>query len=611
MADSKEFLRTMELVPAYVAQARNYTRPLHENIAKWRSLYDFRHYKGQALPYEERYADPTPTNIVDLATGIILANDIEWKARGWSPDMAELEGSSAIEKFLAGALYVNSEREGYYIPYEVILNAVRDGAAVIYSVWDPVIAKEGSRPAVDPESGEPILIHDELPLRTQAIDPLQITVFPGGPKRWSHVNREWEMSVHDVESTWGVKLSKWKHLMELNRMQQNVKVWDFWQIKKVPGGVEVENALMADGDIIIPLHVMDGYEDIPYSVGYFKPITRTPDGWHSILRPIETTIEHLEQTVNRRARQINLHSSLPLVAKTLPERSITLDAALGKVVELDPSESLEFPSWSGNPPDVETHISFLRSRLQQAGFSDVMFGSGTSQVSGYALSQLGDQSRIRLEQPIKHLEMLWSTWARKVLRLARAFTVPGTVLRMYGQLHGQDFVEQVQMGELEDYMVKAVIKPEYPNERVRNHAMAAQVSSILSETTIMEEYLDIDQPDDERKKRLRDMAINHPLMQQFAITRYLLQAAQSTDEITATAATVALQQMQGPQQQGPPQGMPMQGPPQGMPNALGMPSAEGGETPQAMGGQPPGQSIMDIMQQMTNAAPGMVSGEVE
>jgi hypothetical protein len=457
-------------------------------------------------------------------------------------------------------------------------------------------------------------MYEEAPLRTQVIDPLQISVLPGGPRRFSHIIRKWKMTVWDIEQRWDVKLPNYVTMNSSQKMQQQTEVTDFWHIKieKRDGKPTtiVEQALVSDGHVIMPLREMKGYDDIPYTVGFFKPINKNDSsGWHGIIRPIESTITFLEKAVNRRGRQIFVYSALPMVARTIPQRPVNLDPALGNLVQLDINEALEFPVWPGNAPDVENHIGFLRARLQQAGFTDVMFGSGPSQVSGYALSQLGDQSRIRLTQPIQHLELMWASWARKTLRLVKQFVAGSTQIRVYGQMKGQTFTEQMKAEDLAGFMIRAEIKPEYPNEKVRNHAMAAQVKDTLSETTIMERYLDVDQPDDERKRRLQDIAVNHPMMQQFAIMRYLVEIAQtSKDKIMRAAATMTLQTMMGggqPQQQvgpGQPQAPTRPG------NALGTQSAGGGPTPQAAGAPPAGSSFQDILNNMVSASPGMTPG---
>ena len=577
----------------------------------WRRWYSGDHYSKPALPWEDRFADPTVTNVVDLAIGMLTTKALEFSAHGWNPSVAEEQDSSRIEKYLAGTLYVNNEREGIDIPYEIVTHLVRDGAAIVYSVWDPELAKAAR---VVHEGKE---VFDETPIRVQVIDPLQIYILPGGPKRWAHVFRIWEMTVHDAEMTFNKNISTLAHLNAQDRMITNIEIKDWWRVVDRGDGVyEIESALLAHDEVIRPLKVMGGYEDVPYTIGFFKPVSRDKSSdWHSIVQPLQETLKHLERSINRRARQILIYSSLPLVARTINNRNLQLDPALGNLVTMTGEEALEYPKWPGNAPDVEQHINFLRARLQQAGFTDVMFGEGPSQVSGYALSQLGDQNRIRLSQPVIHLEMLWSSWARKVLRMTTQFTGGEIDIRVYGSMKGQDFIHQLNTKELEHYIVKAIVKPEFPNEKVRNHAMASQVRGLLSERTVMENYLEIDQPDDERERKLDDLISNDPAMLRFQVLQRLLDLVKNgEDDLIKTAASMAIQQLQagmasGPQGGGTGMGMP--GAPEMLPgaqNALGLASAGGGATPQAGGAPPAGGSFGDKLRQITEAAPGFVPG---
>ena len=603
-------IRTQTELDLNFPLAQRFSSAWHENIRNWRRWYHGDHYQKPALPYEDRFADPTPTNVVDLAIGMLTTKALEFSAHGWDPTMEEEKDSSRIEKFLAGTIYVNNEREGIDIPYEIVTHLVRDGAAIIYSVWDPELAKTAK---VVFEGKE---VYDQTPIRVQVIDPLQVFVMPGGPKRWAHVFRVWEMTVHDAEMTFARRIRALAHLTMQDKMTTTIQIKDWWRVvDRGAGKYIIENALVAHDEVIRALHEMQGYNDIPYSIGFFKPVSRDKSGdWHSIVRPLEETIRHLERSINRRAKQILVYSNLPLVARTIANRNLALDPALGNLITMTGEEGLEYPKWPGNAPDVEQHISFLRARLQQAGFTDVMFGEGPSQVSGYALSQLGDQNRIRLSQPVIHLEMMWSAWARKILRLTSQFTGGEVDIRVYGSMKGQDFIHQMNTKELEHYIVKAVVKPEFPNEKVRNHAMASQVAGILSERTIMENYLEIDQPDDERERRLDDIISKDPAMIRFQVLQRLLDLVKSEDEMISTAASMALQQLQagmagGPQGGGTGMGQPgaPEGPP-GAPNALGLQSAGGGAPPQAGGGPPAGGSFSDKLRRITEAAPGFTPG---
>ena len=604
---SDPIIRTRTEMELYFGLAKKYCQDWHKNIRGWRDWYNFIHYTKKKLPYEERYSDPTPTNVVDLAVGILTTKPLEFLAKGWNPSGEEEQDSSRIEKYLSGTIYVNDEREDVSTGYEIVTHLVRDGAAVVYSVWDGELADGALETYDDPETGESREYFAETPVRVQVIDPLQMYIYPGGPRRWGHMFRVWEMTVHDVEKTWGKKIMSMVHLPPEQRMAEMVLVKDYWRFVDMgKGQYKIEGALMAHDEVLRPLKEMDGYEDLPYSLGLFKPTSRDdPAGWHSIIRPLEETVRHLESHINKRARQILVYTALPLIARTIPNRRIRLDPAIGNLVTLGLEESIEIPRWQGNAPDVEMHISFLRSRLQQAGFSDVMFGEGPNQISGFALSQLGDQNKLRLTQPVTGLERMWANWARKVLRLTRYFTDGKVDIRVYGRVKGQDFIQQLQTEELEHYLVQATVKPEFPNERTRNHAMASQVRDILSERTIMEDYLDVDQPDDERERRLDDQIHRDPAMVAFHVNHRLMQLAQSEDEIQAAAAGAALQQMQQGTGAGP--GRPAaEGPaPQ---NATGLQSADGSATPQAEGAEPAGQSVDDQLRAISEAAPGLTPG---
>jgi len=362
----------------------------------------------------------------------------------------------------------------------------------------------------------------------------------------------------------------------------------------------VQHSLVFEDQVIWPLH-NTGYDDLPFSIGFFKPVSKdAPKDWgHNIMRPLETTIELLEKLTNRRTRQINTFTSLPMTLQAIAGRPpVQIQGLDMDVLELSQGEEIKFPQWPGSPPDVDRQIDFMLRRAQQSGFSDVAFGSGPSQVAGYALSQLSDTNRIRLEQPVKHLEFLLSQWAQKALKITAKYA-PDAVIRVYGQLRGKDFVDQVFSPDLADYKVKALIKPEFPNEKVRNHAMATQVRGVLSENTIMERYLDIDQPDDEKKRRLRDAAMNHPVMVQYGIINTLMEMAQAGDQ----AAAMTLQHLLMGQGTGNPEGRPEE--PRNNEQMMGVASPTGQPTPEEAGAAPPGQSPEDQMRGITEAAPGM------
>ncbi len=604
-----------------VNRAKRHVEGWKDNIKRWRRLYDMNHYNNKPKANEVQYNDPTYTNTVDLAIGIMLANRLRWHAFGFSPSAQEQTETSQIEKLLDGTLMINDEREEANQLYQLYLHFVRDGGGAIYSVFDPEIANEMKivREVPDPELGSrPVWAFREIPLRVQIIDPEGIIALPGGPKRWLGIGRVEQRSVLDIESIYAVRVPRFSGYSDEQKATTMGEFIDWWDyvtkdfsirdnegkevtdeqgvIRTAPKLV-VRNTVSFEGMPLIGPRVMDGYKDLPYTIQFFKPTDKDPKQWHSILRPLESSVALLERTFNRRAHQIDVYTSLPIVSKTQPGRAVRIDPGLYNHVNITPDESIEFPTWQGNPPDLNFHIEFLRSRIQQSGFSDVMFGSGASQVAGYALSQLGDQNRIRMEQPITHLELLLTHWAKKSLALLGEFA-QGAQVCVYGQHKGKDYLEYVEVDDLDKYAVRAEIIPEYPNEETRKVAMATQAKGTLSDYTILERFYGIEQPDDEEERKLIEAVSRHPVMTQYLIMKELTEQAENGDE----AAAQTLQQMQAGMIPGAQPGRPKD--PNNPEQLTGTQSPTGQPVPQALGQSPARPEV----EQMANASPNMEGG---
>jgi len=169
---------------------------------------------------------------------------------------------------------------------------------------------------------------------------------------------------------------------------------------------------------------------------------------------------------------------------------------------------------------------------------------------------------------------------------------------VYGRSRGQDYADMVSGKGLSDYLVKCEIKPEFPNEKVRNHAMATQVKGILDDSTIMEKYLGIEQPSDIQEKKVAQSALNNPIMMQYAlIKQFRALAEEDPDAALALSLLEAEVQKTTSQAKG------------NNPEQLtGTQSANGQATPQAQGGMPPGQGEAAMIQDQAGLTPQMDGG---
>jgi PAS domain-containing protein len=591
-------------------EAKSFSRGWHENIIKWRKLYNFDHYKKKPKPGESQFADPTYTNTVDLGVGIFQSNKMSWEVTGWTPGEKEQRDSSKIEKYLAGVLAINSYRNEYNIFYETHLHFMRDGGAVLYSIWDTEL-EEGMRNTKeflgkDGLDTEVKKFLKEPPIRVRVIDPLKIHVVPGGKFRWKAIYREDIVSVYDVETEFSVKVGKYSKLSFYEKRSQKGRLVDYWDYAYVATGEEnkrklvVRNATLFDEEWIVPLREMPGYAQIPYTIRFFKPTARDDSSkWQSIINPMETSVAELEKAINRRQRQIDKYSSMNYVAKVEQGRIIDADPGLGDIIQIHPGEDFGLPEWHGDPPDVDRQISYFHQSVQQSGFPEAMYGEGAG-LSGYALSQLNDQGRIRLEMPGNHLEDLWTAWGRKVIEMTISFAV-NTVIAVSGFVKGTSFADYVLGGDLDGYQITCAIEPQFPNEEVRNHAMAVQARGQISNYTILQRYYKIQQPDDEQERMMLEAAKQNPVVIQYGILNKLKELADEGDESAAMALQMLSQQL----------GSKGAGRPEeeiNNPQPLGLQSSTGQPTSSAQGNASPGETTPEAMQDMANAAPQMTTG---
>ena len=604
-----------------VQSAKDFSNDWHKNIIRWRKLYNLKHYNEAPKPGSEPYVDPTHTNTVDLAVGILQSNEYRWRAKGFYPSSEEEAGSSLVEKTIAAVIDSNASRSQIDMKYEVDINFVRDGGACLYSEWNTDVHNSCyDEQEVLQEDGTPLnsRVYYEMPLRVEVIDPLSVRLLPGGSRRWIGIGRVENASVFDVEQAYDVKLKDFAHMTPEAKIETKNELVNWWEyayelepdekfdtdmpdvdlLKHLKRKPVVRNSVIYAGKFIREPKIMDGYRSLPFRVGFFNPTSMDDSSmWHNILSAQEHSVKELEDSINMRKRLLAMYSNLPLMFVSPHGRSIQLDPGIGKVITLAEGEDAGFPKWEGTPPDFDKHIDLLRSRVQQSGFSDVMFGQGPSGISGYALTQLGDQNRIRLVPAIAHLENLWTWAARDWLDLIKEFA-PEYYFEIYGQIRNADFAERMFGGDVDGYKVRCIIKPEFPNEKVRDHALASQVRGIVSEHTIMEEYLNIQQPDEERIRKLQEEAEQMPMAKQFALMSILQQKAAMGDQAAQMAVQAMMQTMMG---QG---GRPEEPPNPEQP--LGLQSSTGEAQPQ----QYQGQADVQAMERQQNAAPQMVEGGV-
>lgn len=615
--------------PAYlrdrIKRAKKAAETWHANIENYRNLYDFQHYDNPAKSGERRINLPDYTNTVDLAVSILNNKEPKFIVVGPEPSYLEETESSDIEKFLAACVHANALRGEEDINGMLLLNFTRDGCGVLRSVWDAELDEMyyRERQKLDPDSQQPTDeiegYFSDLPIRTTVLDAKDMYVILGGRRRWLAVFHEEMRSVSDMEAEYpNVDFSWAQSGSRASKDETKRPFRDYWEYvtgteyapeemdefgNPLPGAegkpvLLTRNSVMYDDRTVIPLRIMDGYEDIPYTFFWYKPVgQKKPEQWgESLLHVLKEVIPHLETRYNRQTRLVDLYHDLPLTTRTAAGRPVKLDPGIGKVAQLSIEEDIGFPTWQGTPPDVEFQINFLQAKGQESSFPSTLYGmGGGANMAGYAISQLVDSGQARLTTPVRQLEIAWSVWAHKQMNLLKNFA-PNMKVHVSG-VHKEDVFNKTIVGaDMSGYRVYTKIDPKFPGQDARAVALGTQTRGDLSDYTRFERYFGIQQPDEEIQRRRIEEARSRPEFQQLAFMYFLKRMAESgKDDVAEEVYAALLQNLQANGIPGQP-GRPSSGP--NPEQFSGLPSPTGELTSQEQGGPPAGQSEAETLDQM-------------
>jgi len=588
--EAKKYLKELEGELSQKFKARN------DQIDGWRDLYFFRHHKDRsALPGETLINTGKPTNVVDLTVGILTSNEMRIRAFTVGEETDETQhAASCVEKFCKGILYITNEKQE--IELEALVNTcvARDGWACIFGYWDPEISVKDNA-------------YGELPTTLQLIDIKEIYYETGGPKGgYRSFIRSCSRTIRDIEDEWDVELDGYD---SKNKSKTNVNYVDYWGWAKNEGKWVIENAILADGKhwVVEPRYIPQ-YAELPFTL-FPGRLTNDPAPERaalSILFPIERAVKDLEAQLSHQRRLVDLYSALPPVIETASgTEKPELDAALGKVVHLKQGDRFYFPTWPGSPPDMDRSISQTMEEVQEGSYYSSAYGAGTG-GSGYGLSLQNDSGRIRLNQFQRNLERSWAIVFRKMLSLAARFA-PNQNLPVYGRLNGKPFVLGITGGDMLGYRIDVEVRPQFPQDETRKTTIAAQLKAqdLLSERTIQERYLDVDYPDVELDRKLKQMALQNPDLMRAKIMQVIQEQSPELAELMMPKPQPQQQQRNAEATMGQPPGLP--GPGQLPPSAVMPQEMVGIGPPQSVGQPPPGQMNPELLAalQMMKGLPGV------
>lgn len=579
---------------------------LRQQMEDFTRDYFMQHWTGEASggEAEERVTLPTQTNTVDMAYSILMSQKRVIHAVPVRNTTECQEITSELEKFLNGVFYVNTLRAREDRVALALWDALVKKIGWVRYRWDEIFAKpEGMDnmpvveaaeiplpmaapvpPEMQPTPATPMMVCKELPIVIDRIPPESVFVKWGGPKGIMYLFYAAERTVEDVESECGrLRMSKYRDMKWEDKAETKVEFIEYWGWD----GIQLKTATMVDDEFVTnrQLREAKGYDNIPYVPIYcYRTASEQP---HRRVKGLLDAMGDLVHIQERKLTQLNhalkMWAFMPLVANQgMGGDPIEVDTSIPNVVHLKRDQSLAFPAWPGTPPDFKWHATVIEDKIQETGFPATAYGQGAGAVSGYAISQYNEGARARLNLPRLNYALALTELCQGIVSLCANFA-PEMGIPVFGQYKNDRFFMTLTGDQMKGHIIQVSIDSDMPGDQVRKAVIGGQLKAqnVLSERNIMENWLGVENVEDEQQQMARERAMKHPVVQMQAIVKALAEDDSPYAQSMIQEVLAALTQMKGPSMpQGAPQpsdmgaGPPVPVPP-GVPSAVVPPEAQG------------------------------------
>lgn len=484
-------------------------------VNDWRNL----------VPGEYMQADSRPHNSVDLLTAVLAGHSPQYKCA--VPGNIAADVASRAERWISGVWRINSRRQQVDVQRELIMRVGLDGAAALRVCWDTSPANPISR-EID-EEGRAVSIYEDrdFPIFVEVVKVDRI--FPIGRGR---LGQPFDELVHHQQRHISDVLDEWSGQADTAWLEELEGKWDatgdevlndyleWWGVDRE--GIVYHAVVFMDKWLVPPRAI--GYPSIPYVIVAFKKYDKDNPTLENM--PFMYGMLHasakLEYMTSRTYRLTDMLANMPPVYEG--DSPINIGGTWGKVAKVNRGEKLTFPVYPGNPPDVWKIISDLQKMESEASFSDAMFGQLSGHASGYALGQVIGADTIRTDTPRSNLELGLATAADLFFGLLRAFA-PQEFIAVVGQQKDSKPAACLSGDETRALVTECVVRPKAIQDEIRRATIGAQLASIqncpLSIYTILQDYFDVAQPEDELDRKRAEEAENHPVIKLMAISEVL------------------------------------------------------------------------------------------
>lgn len=506
--------------------------------ASWdldRDLYYMNHYRlqeGEKKADREMIQVNKATNTVDITYSILTLHPPKITAQPISPSAKADKNADKVEKFIAGALYINNLRFQEDQTAKAIFDQVCYGRGAMFSGWDPELEGEAEE-------------YSELPVIVKYVNHRNLYCLRGGNRRDIAQMYCLNRTAEDLEAEFDKPIYHSSPRSKANRATEDEQLVykEVWWYK----GREVWNCMAAGGTWLKPPKKMPYYTRLPYTE--FIGRGTTSEDLHlqmlSILYPLREAIQVMERWLNIGTETV-LHFADPPVVYDQRLGDINMDTGASIPVHLSPGESLRDKIQSYPPsdaaPGVYKFIQIAEQMVEEGGFSRWAYAN-VNPESGPVVQGMNANDRIRLTVYQRNAELAISAVIQKMLDCAYAFArtdaegkpnkdkPSARKLQVFSE--GERSAIALSPQDLKGWLVTANLSTKLPTDEARDIAIAAnavQSGLPISQYTILQRFLGIQQPAEEQRRIMVDMWKRDPDVIQMAKVRAMAETGQELTE---------------------------------------------------------------------------------
>lgn len=490
----------------------------------------------EATELEHQTVIPILTNIINSVHGVLTDEEFYIQAISANGRRSEASGSK-VERLCIGTYWINRQVTGEDAWETSAQDMLVYGWGCVYSYWDNYRAELAKR------KGKETLDFYAYPLVVRRIHPRDIYPIPNGVReRYRAIFWSVFRTVAEIEDEWGVKLQGDVRLDDEGKVQYDenenviyeelyddtlVEYIDYWAWVKVDDDFSLYHCVMAADQVVKKPTEMVEYEMLPYEI-YFCRKSVSDAGTKmglSFMFPLIEPVQEMEMLANRLTAIIDQYADPMLKVIDPSNGDEQIEKGPGAIIRLNPGGDAGYIVYPGAPPEVNQMLRFWRETTQDA-FPPVMTGmqGGTSGLDTIALQQGG---KLQTNKPRKNLELAIERVNTKIIRLLQRNSW-NEGIQVHGQRSENDettpFAFNIKGKETRGFEHTAVtVRGRFPQEELRNAALAAQVSSsgLMSRRNAASKYLYVQDSESEFNAWMQEQLIMNPMWAQFYAQMYM------------------------------------------------------------------------------------------